>query len=640
MPPTEARPVPSARGASAFVERAKQIGRDPLSRAGLAYMVLLSALYVGGFPDRETLARWSGGFALLPLAIWAALATNSARRRSRNSEARRYWGFLSAASSSWSAAISMTLLPSWHQHGRGASLAYDVLITLSGTLFVLATTTSPHKPGAGSKDQVEHWLVYTGAAVFGGGMLVYFDLLPFLFDSSEFDRRLPAYLLFLALDVAFLLRAFLLFVSRRRSEWRVQYGALLLTSLAFLIGDSLDAAAFLGQFSYQGGWAWDFAWYLMLPPLALAAGLDLPRDRTAADPAIRRLRSPLLTFVVLVPLIHFSLAISPLSEPHVDKAHQLTALATMLLLLAIASALESRLARRNRALEEEVRRARMRISSAERLESLGRLAGGIAHQLNNDLAVIQGYNEALLALSERFPEAAEPAQSIESAVAQSAKLTAKLLAVGQRRLFYSEATDVDATVRRLLPRLEKELGAGIRLNHSPSERSATANIDPEGLEYILLSLAENSADALTGGGTFAIRTQLLSIGFDELPPGTSAAPGSYVQLEVEDDGPGVSSELLEKLFEPFVTTHRFGSGRGLGLASIRGIVEQCGGFVTLRSSPGRGFGCSLHFPATFEKPSGIRRLSIPSFLGRRDPAEAPRDHRRDNQGSSRPATSE
>jgi signal transduction histidine kinase len=442
-------------------------------------------------------------------------------------------------------------------------------------------------------------------------MLVYFDLLPFLFDIPEFERRLPAYLLFLALDVAFFLRAVLLFDSWRRSEWRVQYGALLLTSSAFLLADSLDAANRLGLISFQGGGAWDFVWYLMLPPLALAAGLDLPRERTAADGAVPRLRSPLLTFVVLVPLIHFSLAVSPLAEPLLDIKHRLTTLATMLLLLAIASALEARLARRNRVLEEEVRRARMRISSAERLESLGRLAGGIAHQLNNDLAVIQGYNETLLALSERFPDVAEPAQSIESAVAQSAKLTAKLLAVGQRRLFYSDATDVDANIRLLWSRLEEELGEGIRLTHAPSDSVARANIDPEGLEYILLNLAENSAEALTRGGTFAIRTQLLSIGFDELPHGSSAAPGSYVQLEVEDDGPGVSSELLEKLFEPFVTTHRFGSGRGLGLASIRGIVEQSGGFVTLRSAPGRGFGCSLHFPATLEKPSGIRRLPTP-----------------------------
>ncbi len=262
--------------------------------------------------------------------------------------------------------------------------------------------------------------------------------------------------------------------------------------------------------------------------------------------------------------------------------------------------------------EEEKEKLQAQLLQALRMESVGRLAGGVAHDYNNMLAVIIANAE--LALDKLAPS--EPLydelQEILQAARRSAEITRQLLAFARKQVISREVLDLNETVEVMLKMLRRLIGEDIDLAWLPGAGVCPVKVDPSQIDQILANLCVNARDAIAGVGKVTIETG--NVAFDEAycaeHPGF--APGEYVVLTVSDDGGGMDKETLDQLFEPFFTTKEMGKGIGLGLATVYGIVKQNNGFINVYSEPGQGATFKIYLPRHAAKVEGMRREGPPA----------------------------
>jgi two-component system, cell cycle sensor histidine kinase and response regulator CckA len=228
------------------------------------------------------------------------------------------------------------------------------------------------------------------------------------------------------------------------------------------------------------------------------------------------------------------------------------------------------------------------LSQTQRLETVGRLAGGVAHDFNNLLTVIQSCGESLRRATGRGqPVAGDDVEQINQAAGRASELTRQLLAFARRQPMAPEPLDLNRILAEAMRMLERLLGEDVELQLSLFQQLWPVRSDPALLDQLLLNLVANARDALPRGGRVLIATGNL-----EVAAGSRAwprlRPGEYVRLEVRDDGVGMAADVLEHAFEPFYTTKGVGRGTGLGLATVHGIVTQSGGGIRVESEPGVG----------------------------------------------------
>jgi signal transduction histidine kinase/CheY-like chemotaxis protein len=242
-----------------------------------------------------------------------------------------------------------------------------------------------------------------------------------------------------------------------------------------------------------------------------------------------------------------------------------------------------------RHLEEQLRQA-------QKMEAVGKLAGGVAHDFNNLLTAIIGF--ASLAVDE--VPADSPAQQslaqIRRSAEQAASLTRQLLAFGRRQILHPEVLDLAEVVGHVLPMLRRLIGADITVTTDLGAAVPFIRADRTQVQQVLLNLVVNARDAMPRGGVLTIRTSLTTVEAHS-NGGPDVAPGPYVVLEVADTGEGVDAETADRIFEPFFTTKAFGQGTGLGLSTVYGIAKQSGGDVQVQSTPGRGATFRVLLPA-------------------------------------------
>lgn len=253
--------------------------------------------------------------------------------------------------------------------------------------------------------------------------------------------------------------------------------------------------------------------------------------------------------------------------------------------------------RSRKAAEEERAALEFQLRQSQKMESLGRLAGGMAHDFNNMLAVIVGSAEWLLdQLPEGAPWRAEVSE-ILLAGQRSADLTRRLLAFARKQPATPETLDFNEAVADLLPMVRRLLGQDMRLQWAPTETPVAVKFDRSQLTQVLMNLAVNARDAMKHSGVLELETSTRE--FDErdcrLHP--QFQPGAYVVLSVRDHGSGIPSEILPQIFEPFFTTKPLGEGTGLGLPTVHGIVRQNQGFIEVESEVGKGTTFRIFLPA-------------------------------------------
>jgi signal transduction histidine kinase/CheY-like chemotaxis protein len=248
---------------------------------------------------------------------------------------------------------------------------------------------------------------------------------------------------------------------------------------------------------------------------------------------------------------------------------------------------------------------------AQKMEAVGRLAGGVAHDFNNMLQVIIGHAE--LAMDDQDPAQpwASHMREIRSAADRSANLVSQLLAFARKQVTAPRVLDLNETVEGTISLLRRLIGENIALSWQPGEHVWPVRMDPTQVDQVLANLCVNARDAFADVGRIAIETGngTFDDSWCEANPGF--LPGNFTVLTVSDDGSGMDAATLTRLFEPFFTTKMLGQGTGLGLATVYGIVRQNGGFIKVDSEPGRGTRFRIHLPRHAEK-TEVRAENEPS----------------------------
>jgi len=233
---------------------------------------------------------------------------------------------------------------------------------------------------------------------------------------------------------------------------------------------------------------------------------------------------------------------------------------------------------------------------SKKMESVGRLAGGVAHDFNNMLSVIIGNTEiAMLTVDSNSP-LRRTLQDIMSAAMRSAELTRQLLAFARKQTASPRVLNLSDTVTSMLKMVQRLIGENINLIWMPGQNLWKVKIDPSQVDQILVNLTVNARDAIGQKGRITIETSNASCDGGYGNGFTDFAPGDYVELSVRDNGCGMEKHTLANIFEPFYTTGKGGQGTGLGLATVYGIVKQNGGFINVRSEPGQGSIFRIYLP--------------------------------------------
>jgi len=242
-----------------------------------------------------------------------------------------------------------------------------------------------------------------------------------------------------------------------------------------------------------------------------------------------------------------------------------------------------------RALEDQFRQA-------QKMEAVGRLAGGVAHDFNNLLMVISGYTEVILTKLDANHPLREKGLAIQQATDRATTLTRQLLAFSRKQLLELKVVDVNAIVSDMERLLRPLIGETIALATELSSDAGCTRADAGQLEQVLMNLVVNAKDAMPDGGKLTIRTKRVTLAEDHSRGQTFIRPGNYVMLSVSDSGMGMDKETQSRIFEPFFTTKEKGKGTGLGLSTVYGIIKQSGGYVMVQSEKGLGTTFNIYLP--------------------------------------------
>ena len=243
------------------------------------------------------------------------------------------------------------------------------------------------------------------------------------------------------------------------------------------------------------------------------------------------------------------------------------------------------------ALEQQVRQV-------QKLEAVGRLAGGMAHDFNNILVVIKLSTELMLDQTTPGSPFSKPLLQISSAADRAAALTRQMLAFGRQQMMQPRIINLNTVVGETTQMLRRVIGEDIQLVTTLADRVENSRLDPDQLTQVILNLAVNARDAMPNGGMLHLETATVDLDEAYTRDHPPVQPGRYVMLAVSDTGTGIDKSILPRIFDPFFTTKELGKGTGLGLSIVYGIVKQSGGYVWVYSEPGHGTTFKLYFPAT------------------------------------------
>jgi len=253
----------------------------------------------------------------------------------------------------------------------------------------------------------------------------------------------------------------------------------------------------------------------------------------------------------------------------------------------------------------ERRSLEQQVIQAQKMEAVGRLAGGVAHDFNNILTAIGGYTDLLLEDLPLDDPRRQDVDEIHRAADRAAALTQQLLAFSRRQVLQPKVIDLNALVSNVEKLLGRLIGADVQLATALADEVGRVRADPGQLEQVIVNLAVNARDAMPGGGRLTIETRNVDLDAAYAAEHRTVVPGPYVVIAVSDTGTGMSADTQAHMFEPFFTTKEVGKGTGLGLATVYGIVKQSGGSIWVYSELGHGTTIKVYLPRVDEPPDPL-----------------------------------
>ena len=269
-----------------------------------------------------------------------------------------------------------------------------------------------------------------------------------------------------------------------------------------------------------------------------------------------------------------------------------------------------------KSMEVERDHLQRQLAQAQKMESVGRLAGGVAHDFNNLLTVINGYSHMLLSELKPGDQMRDSIEEIQKAGERAAGLTRQLLAFSRKQVLEPRKLDVNRVVKDMRPMLERLVGEDIEVRVALHAESGTIHADPHQLEQVVMNLVVNARDAMPGIGKLLVETANVERDEKYARAHPESREGRYVMLAVSDTGVGMDEETKSRIFEPFFSTKGVGKGTGLGLSIVQGIVAQSGGYIEVSSEKGKGTTFKIYLPEVGRARSRCREGGCGSGDGR------------------------
>jgi signal transduction histidine kinase/ActR/RegA family two-component response regulator len=268
------------------------------------------------------------------------------------------------------------------------------------------------------------------------------------------------------------------------------------------------------------------------------------------------------------------------------------------------------------AMAVERERTQAQLLQAQKMESVGRLAAGVAHDFNNMLTIIQGHSGMLLSSASASPEVRSSAQAVLHAAERAANLTRQLLLFSRKKVMQSQTLDFGLVLSNTSKMLQRLIGETVELKLKCAPGLPAVEGDESMLDQVLMNLAVNARDAMPRGGTLTLEAVVVDIKESRDSAASEARPGRYIRLAVTDTGSGMDRETMRRIFEPFFTTKESGKGTGLGLATVYGIVKQHGGWIEVISEIGKGTTFSIFLPASTKQVESASKATLAPVAAR------------------------
>jgi len=583
----------------------RRVSRDPVVFcwgvliAGYAVLYLVLPFFAAG-----ALAAFSETWAE-PILLAALIPTLLRGLGSLpNPEERRFWRLLAVGFATW---LVGTVLMSVLDVVSGlAELWADPLFLLSFVACFLAVEQRPHlEPGWSVRD-VSYRFSVAGSVILVFALIGYLFIVPSLLRPGVEPGGYPTWYLIVTLDLLLALRFLHLAWIARGSLWKAHYLLMMLAAAAWVLTDTLEYRITFGQLELAYGTPWDGLWYLPFVLFVVArrrrqAEVELA---TGNEPTEEQLEGALdipdllLAYALLFPAFHISFNLLGLLQPDGHFVRELIVLASLIAFVGLAVARHGHLQRRNRELRATIATRVMdeSLQQAQRLEAIGRLAGGVAHDFNNLLTVIQGHGTMLRERTDLAGEVRSDIGAMVTAARRGGELTRQLLAFGRRQVLQPRALDLNDVVRDAERMLTRLLGDDIELRTELAHDLWPIAADSGQLLQVLLNLCVNAREAMPDGGILTITTK----NHTTAAAPVDGSPTERVTLIVSDTGRGMNDEVQAHAFEPFYS--RTVGGTGLGLATAWGIVTQSGGLIHVSSAPGAGTSFTVELPRTSSEP--------------------------------------
>ena len=296
--------------------------------------------------------------------------------------------------------------------------------------------------------------------------------------------------------------------------------------------------------------------------------------------------------------------------PYDSSAHLFLSFVGLLALLALLFVLSKPVGAARRQMAHERDTLEETLVHAQRVESIGAMAGGVAHDFGNTLMVMQCSVEILKRHLDSPEARKKDIEALEGAIARGTDLTKQMRMFARRELPKPQLISIRKTLMELSMLLERSLGASVSMELDIADDLPLVRIDSGQLDQVLLNMAFNAKDAMEGGGVLSITTLAVNLSHEMALKVGSQSPGDYLEIRIGDTGVGIPSDIVEKIFDPFFTTKESGRGTGLGLATSQGIIRRAGGSISVRTEIGSGTRFSIFLPAAQGQARGTNTHSI------------------------------
>ncbi len=537
-------------------------------------------------------------FIFAALAVWALLY---GVRQIKHPEERRFWLLIACGVAAF-LVIEILYLPAPDAEAIQLQTREGLLALLYYAAVFLAVSANPHLKPGWSRGNRRYWTTSTASLLFVLGSVAYVFLIQITVVRGA-ESYVPNLLMYLCLDA--LVAGTFVYLSRTCGSirWRNLYALLAVGWGLWAIASSVDLLAALSVWplGYRAETILEFTVpYLPLIAVARLRHYAAPQQTPAEDHKRTSRQSPLrlggspILYLTVLPLFHFGGYWAEIFSPDAKPYREFIMLSVVLVLAALAFVNQKQLESERRILEEQARQS-------QKMEAVGTLAGGVAHDFNNMLTAIIGNAELLrsddLNLTDR--QRAE-VEEIRKASERATSLTQQLLAFGRRQMLAPEVVDLNASVAEMQKLLRRLIGEDVELITELDSALGSVKADPAQIDQVIMNLAINARDAMPEGGEIRIGTANADVDEAEAQVQDGMVPGRYVMLVVSDTGSGMDAETREKIFEPFFTTKDTGAGTGLGLSTVYGIVKQSDGFIGVDSEPGHGTTFKIYLPRVDE----------------------------------------